>query len=317
MADTAALPATEAGPAPKLDDLMLAMDVVDTLRHQEGLIEKELSQEDRDHALKDRLRTLYEGQGLTVSDRILDEGIQALKESRFSYTPPVPSFAVTLAKAWMHRRRVGAGIAVFLIAAAAGWGYLTWSEGAAERAATEARIELAETLPRSLEAASAATLAEAKDDAALKAAEALVADGRAALARGDAVKARAAVTGLDQLRERLVREYDLKIISRPGERTGVYRIPDVNEGTRNYYLIVEAVTGNGELLSLPVTSEEDGKTSIVDKWAVRVPKATYDRVGADKQDDGIVEDNVLAQKPRGALDPVYLMPVEGGAITSW
>ncbi len=44
-------------PKAKLDDLMLAMDVVDTLRHQEKLIERELGQEARDTALKTRLRS--------------------------------------------------------------------------------------------------------------------------------------------------------------------------------------------------------------------------------------------------------------------
>jgi hypothetical protein len=68
---------------------------------------------------------------------------------------------------------------------------------------------------------------------------------------------------------------------------------------------------------MPVTSEEDGRTSTVAKWAVRVPQETYDAVAADKRDDGIVQDDVLAEKPRGALDPVYVMSVQGGAITSW
>ena len=76
--------------APKLDELMLAMDVVDTLRHQEGLVAKALSEDSRDATLKERLRTLYEGQGLKVSDRILDDGIRALKESRFTYDPAPP-----------------------------------------------------------------------------------------------------------------------------------------------------------------------------------------------------------------------------------
>ena len=83
------------GAAPKLDELMLAMDVVDTLRHQEGLVEKALGEDSRDATLKERLRTLYEGQGLKVSDRILDDGIRALKESRFTYDPAPPSFAVS------------------------------------------------------------------------------------------------------------------------------------------------------------------------------------------------------------------------------
>ncbi len=107
------------------------------------------------------------------------------------------------------------------------------------------------------------------------------------------------------------------IVSRPGERTGVFRVPDANTGARNYYLIVEALDPSGTALALPVTSEEDGKTATVSKWGVRVPKATYDAVARDKGDDGIVENRVLADKPRGQLAPAYRMPVSGGAILSW
>ena len=44
--------------APKLDELMLARDVVDTLRHQEGVVEKVLGEDSRDATLKERLRAL-------------------------------------------------------------------------------------------------------------------------------------------------------------------------------------------------------------------------------------------------------------------
>ena len=44
--------------APKLNDLMLAMDVVDTLRHEQDLVQRELDQANRDDVLKKRLREL-------------------------------------------------------------------------------------------------------------------------------------------------------------------------------------------------------------------------------------------------------------------
>ncbi len=107
------------------------------------------------------------------------------------------------------------------------------------------------------------------------------------------------------------------IVSRPGERSGVFRVPDANTGARNYYLVVEALDPAGKPVALPVTSEEDGKTETVTKWAVRVPKTTYDAVARDKGDDGIVQNNILADKPRGMLAPDYRMRVSGGAILSW
>ncbi len=48
---------------------------------------------------------------------------------------------------------------------------------------------------------------------------------------------------------------------------------------------------------------------------MRVPKSTYDKVGRDKQQDGIVVDKLLGRKEAGRLDLTYLMPAEAGRIT--
>lgn len=303
--------------APRLDELMLAMDVVDTLRHQEGVVEKALSEDSRDATLKERLRALYEGQGLKVSDRILDDGIKALKESRFTYEPAPPSFARTMALLWVARRQAGAAFLALVVVAGLYAGYSSWRSASETAARQAAATELSVTLPGVVDAAAAALDSEAVTSDAKTEADARLAVARAAIAAGDTAAARQALAALDDLRAQLKLVYELRIVSRPGERSGVWRVPDVNTRARNYYLIVEAVTPSGSALKLPVTSEEDGTVKTVDKWGVRVPKATYDKVAADKSDDGILEDNVLGEKPRGALKPVYEMDVMAGAITSW
>ena len=303
--------------APKLDELMLAMDVVDTLRHQEGVVEKALSEDSRDATLKERLRSLYQGQGLTVSDRILDDGIRALKESRFTYDPAPPSFARTMALLWVGRAMVAKVVGAALLALVLLGGVTYWRVASAERATEVARQEMTVTLPETVDADEKALATEALTSEAQAEAKTRVAAARAAISSGDAIAARQAVAAIADLRAKLAQTYELRIVSRPGEKTGVFRIPNVNTQARNYYLIVEAVTPSGEVLKLPVTNEEDGKVRTVDKWGVRVPKATYDRVAADKSNDGIVEDNILGEKPRGSLEPVYEMDVLKGAITSW
>ena len=315
MAEAAAV--APEGAAPKLDDLMLAMDVVDTLRHQDMLVARELGEDRRDEALKARLRQIYESQGLAVSDRILDQGIAALKESRFTYTPPRPGFDTFLAGLWVRRGTVGRVLAALGLVLIGGWGCQAWQNSAADKAAEAARIEVAETLPAALRQAGEATLAAALDPAARADVERLIGEGEAAVKAADAGAMRAATAALDSLKARLNQTYQLRIVARPGEETGVFRIPDVNEAARNYYIIVEAVADSGEVLQMPVVSEEDGKTATVTKWGIRVPEATYDAVRADKSDDGIVEDSILGEKKRGTLAVDYLKPVEGGTITGW
>jgi len=77
----------------KLDDVLLAMDVVDTLRHREQLVLSELDAGAREAALLERLKDIYAAQGIDVPERILKEGVKALEEKRFLYEPPKPSLA--------------------------------------------------------------------------------------------------------------------------------------------------------------------------------------------------------------------------------
>src|SRR6185295_11250280 len=119
------------------------------------------------------------------------------------------------------------------------------------------------------------------------------------------------------LREEVMRQYTLTIVSRAGESTGVWRRPPHGSQARNYYLIVEAITSQGEKLSLPIRNEETGTVETVSKFGVRVPQDTFETVARDKRDDGIVQKNRFGEKRRGMLAVNYAMPFEGGFITSW
>ncbi len=116
-----------------------------------------------------------------------------------------------------------------------------------------------------------------------------------------------------------MREYTLIIVSRAGEPSLVRRRPPRSTGSdaRNHYVIVEAIAPDGSKLSLPIRNEEDGVTTTVTKFGMRIPQATYDAIAQDKRDDGIVQRNRFGVKRRGLLEPEYLMPFDGGTITSW
>jgi hypothetical protein len=94
-------------------------------------------------------------------------------------------------------------------------------------------------------------------------------------------------------------------------------VPDDNPNAQNFYLIVEAVAPSGRALSLPIESEEDGRTRLVSSWGLRVDEETFNRVAADQRDDGIIQQNVVGEKHRGELDPQYSVATTGAAITDW
>jgi hypothetical protein len=119
------------------------------------------------------------------------------------------------------------------------------------------------------------------------------------------------------LNARVLAEYELRVVSRPGRESGFWRAPDDNPRARNYYLVVEAVAPNGRALEVPIVSEEDQSTSTVSAWALRVEQQTFERAVADKQDDGIIQNNLVGRKRRGVLASEYTVPTTGAAITKW
>ena len=58
------MPSDTASKKAPLDELMMAMDVVDTLRHDERVALKELDSDQRDAQMIARLRDLYRSQGI-------------------------------------------------------------------------------------------------------------------------------------------------------------------------------------------------------------------------------------------------------------
>ncbi len=414
----------------EMDDIMLAMDVVDTLRRRQALVDHELDSASREQELVEKVKSIYAAQGIEVSDETIAAGVQALRDERFAYHPPPPGLLTRLGHLYVNRgkwgKRAGIGLAALLAAWGIHYGTVTLPQKNAARAEAEQlnqtiassaltidvsadrlqrlRTELRqqpESKSKTLRATAEATRRDAK--AELNKAEQLLASakklghidtlpdsasnadkqrvqqqlsaqqkllqqtntlldrseqkisllatldrlpadldryqqaiddiaketkakklatqlhqaGVTALQKGDIDTARIRLSDLKDLLDQLQQDYVLKIVSRPGERSGIWRYPEANSKARNYYLIVEAIDRKGRKLKLPVTSEEDGKIREVSKWAVRVGASAYNRVAADKQDDGIIQNNIVGIKRAGYLKPEYQINTTGQAITQW
>lgn len=293
-----------------LDDVMMAMDVVDTLRHRALLVEKELGADAREEDMIKRLREIYEGQGIAVPDNILRDGVKALEENRFVYEPPENSFSIKLARAYVHRDRwlkplvVTLGLAILAVGT-----YRFGIVGPKNAAFNTAKSELTQTYNDAR--------ALAGTDYALNVVNALHTEGQEAAENVARKRLPKIVSSLEQIERTLDQSLTIRIISRPGELSGVFRIPDDQPGARNYYLIVEAIDATGKAVSLDISSEEDQKTERTSKWGIRVSEAVFDSVKADKQDDQIIQNADIGTKPRGALQPAYQIQTAGGSILDW
>lgn len=419
----AALATSTVEAQPGLDELMLAMDVVDTLRHEQDVIARELNSDARDAAFVARVRAIYAGQGIEVSDEIIRQGVEALKQDRFTYVPPKRTFAVRLAEIYIDRWRwfrrtvfttLGLGT-LWVVASLPGqiadhvaFGRYEDQVASLQDTATarlselesqqrrlqsldpearpvsaEAVARLKETATREAEAANAAvralaslapipaatfaddpeaatralqaeqarlqaatggiaTLRATLDDAtglqdaeqswtvaratwrSLAASEAARAEleqreqaAAAALKVGDRARAQAAVATFAQAARQVDLAYELRIVNRPGVQSGVRRRAAGQAEGRSYYLVVEAVAPDGQVLKLPVTNEETQQVADVTRFAVRVPEAVYDRVRADKQDNGLIDDAIVGAKQRGELEATWSVETAGGTITQW
>jgi hypothetical protein len=216
------------GSGARLDDVMLAMDVVDTLRHRENWVSRELDEIGREAELMARLRTIYASQGIEVSDAVLAQGIAALNENRFVYTPPPPGLATTLARFWVERGRYAKAAAplLVLLALLLGVYYQT-----SIRPLNEASAALSAAHSQAVELASG--------EAGRQRADRLLAEGEAAMEEGDTDAASQAAADLQALRAELEREYTLRIVS------ATWKVPPTALHERVFYLIVEAVAPDG------------------------------------------------------------------------
>lgn len=293
-----------------LEEMMLAMDVVDTLRHHQNLVERELDADARRERLITRLREIYSGQGIDVTDAMLAEGVSALEEDRFKYAPPANSFGTRLAKLYVNR---GVWLKPLLLLLFVGLLLAAFYYASVLRPAALQQSEL----PKWLDNTYAEIVAVAKDAEASGLAQTLLASGKAAINSNKIDEAKDIGADMDTLLGTLKQAYEIRIVVRGDERSGVWRVPDINSGARNYYVIVEAVTDAGNILELPITSEEDGSVKLVDRWGVRVEQAVFDAVKADKKDDGIIQQRSVGKKELGRLDPEYTIPTSGAAITAW
>lgn len=301
-----------------LDDVMIAMDVVDTLRHDKRIVERELNVEGRRAELIEDLRKIYRDQGIDVPDRILEEGVKALEEKRFVYTPPANSLEVRLARIYVGRERWGKPVLGALggaVLALGAW-WLAYERPRAVEAAQQ-KQELQVVIPQQIGLLFEQIGKETGRPALIEEAKRIADSARSAASGGQLAPARAATQRLQSMLDEVRRDYEIRIINRQGEVTGLWRVPRVNPSSRNYYLVVEAIDRSGKAIARDILNEETGQRESVMKWAVRVPKSVFDAVQADKQDDGIIQKAVLGNKARGDTEPQWRLEVSGGALTRW
>lgn len=293
-----------------LEDLMAAMDVVDTLRHDQSIAERELDGEARRERLLGRLRDMYSAQGIDVPDHVLEEGIEALEQERFQYKPVPKSWRTKLAHLWVSRSRWGKPLGFLGVVASLFYGYYFVSDVLPEQ-------RLKANLPDQISSSFSAIVGLAKNQDVIAQAKSSSQAAYQAVDDGELSEAKSILADMQEVKRMLGIEYTVRVISRPNLNSGVWRVPPNNPSGKNYYLIVEAVDSNSRVVELMIVNQENNKAVRKKMWGLRVSEEAFYKVAADKKDDGIIQSNQVGKKARGYLKPEFSIATSGATITEW
>lgn len=200
------------GKKPAFEDVMLALDAVDTLLHQESVKLDELNSDQYKEALIAKMREYNLVQGREVSEEMLVAAAEQAEKDRLVFKAPKPGLELSLARFYVRRAVYGRRTALALATVAAVFvtGWFAYDYGIVKPREREiARIEQArvdeiarieklfgETLPKDLTLAAA----EARDaahtageDADVEAVNLIENRGKAAIGLRDEQEARRAI----------------------------------------------------------------------------------------------------------------------------
>jgi hypothetical protein len=183
-------------------------------------------------------------------------------------------------------------------------------------------VEDLATVWAKFQAAAAAAREIAADDVARASVDQVVKLGRLHHEAQNLERLRMARSELDEVATRLAEEYTVTIVDRPGVKSGFERL--YNGRVSGYYLVVEALDRNGNALRRSIVNTETKSRDMVTMWGEEVELDVFERIVADKQKDGVVDENVVAKKVRGIMSEEFVLddgrgkPIaKGRRVTKW
>lgn len=296
-------------------EMLRVMDAAQVIHKRQAALE-EHEAFDREATIRE-IQLMYEELGDLVDSRTIERALDEYLSQRYAFRPATPGLGRSLALLYIRRGRVARRVLLPAAAlATVAWGGFQVAEMAERRSIereAEARVATQRWLV-SLEAdvarLHAAVVEAATEDEALQRATALQAAAATQLAAGDADGLGETAGRYEDLHTLVAAECEIVVTG------GVWRYSNDDPDIRNHYLLVQALDSNGQPVPFPIRSEETGATRTVSTWGERVPKDVYDRVGADKQDNGIIDDEEFGFKPRGFITADRRYP-DVGQITEW
>jgi hypothetical protein len=306
-----------------LHEMLQIMDVARAIREEQLTVEQQFQIEETRARIRDRLIASAKVAGDNVTDAEVDTAIQLYFDNLHLYRDPPWGFKRLIAEIYVWRVSV---LSALLGVGALGVGMwlaffnpaMPWSK--AYRATQE--IRQAEQDARSIiDRLNVLT----KDEAASQAVDSAVKEFHAVEASQNIAALQQSKQRLTELYDSLNEQYELQIVTGAGRDSAVTREwIKGGPGALNYYVIVEARSRDGRILSRRILDAETGQSKSQTQWGEQVPQEVYERLKADKLADGVLHETRFGEKTRGALKESVLLPGPDGQplkreaqITQW
>ncbi len=318
-----------AGERLSLQEMTRIMDVAATLRKERTLVDEQLNIDQIKQKLRERLLEAAKVSGDPVTAAEIDAAIDQYYDRLHEFQEPPASFATFLAHVWVLRGPILKAVAAVVAGLVVIWGLLVAGllpgEARDRRLAAERQAAVAAQFSE-VERSVAAVEQLASEDDVKREVAALAASARAAKEKEDVDALADLADTLATLQGELELEYTLVIASQPGEQSAVERNWTDEKGTRTsgLYVFVEARDARGNTVRVPVENREDGRVAMVTRWGEQIPEAVFERLKADKEADGVLDERTFGVKRRGTRRLEVTLPGADGAplsrqgqITSW
>lgn len=130
---------------------------------------------------------------------------------------------------------------------------------------------------------------------------AILGEAKVSLGQQDLSGAESYLNRLEAMIPFAERSLSLQVVSRSGEKSGVERIYSEN-GVKGqaYFAIAEAIDSAGNVVAVPFTDVETDAKIVRKVFGVRISKAEFERLRADKR-DGHIDDRELGTKRASTL----------------
>ena len=305
-------------------EMLRIMDVATALRQDRELVEEQLDVEKLKERLKERMLAASKVTGEPVTPEEVDAAIRQYYAGLYTFREPKLGFSVALAHLWVRRKEIiGGGCVALLCVALLWWSFFS----------PNARFSASGRKHRLVESLSASIARQGENVRALSADNSLAPEVARLAAEAEVYRKKEDAGGLESVRKKLTEmetllgeEYTVHVVSRADRKSAVDRYFKGEKGKKlsGYYLIVEARTSDGSVLTRRIHDDQVDSYRQVTTWGERVPEAVYERLKKDKQENGILNETAFAAKRKGSLDEEITMPgpdgkplTRLGQITEW